>query len=138
MSGTGFLRPLLARGAGPQVLVNVTRGTVVSRQLEAAFQSGARKRGLLGREGLETDEALVIAPCSAVHTLFMRFPIDVLFVSRDGRVKRARRDLAPWRVAMGLGAFAVIEGPAGMIERSQTQAGDELALRDVAGAAASP
>jgi len=130
MSRAGFLDPLLRRQARPQELVNVTRGTVVARKLDAAFDSAARKHGLLGRDGLDDASALVIAPCSAVHTFFMRFPIDVLFVDRDGRVKRARRGLAPWRVALGLGAFAVVEGPAGMIQRSGTQAGDELALRE--------
>jgi len=138
MKGAGFLRPLLARDTSPQALVNVTRGTVVSRQVEAAFDSKSRKQGLLGREGLETDDALVIAPCSAVHTFFMRFAIDVLFVSHDGHVKSARRNLGPWRVALGLGAFAVVEGPAGMIERSGTKAGDELALREASLGALTP
>lgn len=130
MSRGGFLDPLLKRGARPQELVNVTRGTLVAGDLEAAFDSASRKHGLLGREGLGDGRALVIAPCSGVHTFFMRFPIDVLFVGRDGRVKKASPSVAPWRLALRPGSFAVVEGAPGMIERSGTRPGDQVALRD--------
>jgi uncharacterized membrane protein (UPF0127 family) len=129
MSRAGFLEPLLTRAAAPQALVNLTRGTVVAGRVEGAFDSASRKHGLLGRDGLETENALVIAPCSGVHTFFMRFPIDVLFVARDGRVKKATRSVSPWRIALGLGSFAVVEGAPGMIERSGTRSGDQVALR---------
>ena len=130
MSRAGFLAPLLKRAAPRQALVNVTRGTVVAEQLEAAFDSRSRKQGLLGREGLDDGRALVIAPCGGVHTFFMRFPIDVLFVGRDGRVRKVKPAVAPWRLALGLGAFAVVEGAPGMIERSGTRPGDQVALRE--------
>ncbi len=130
MSGAGFLEPLLKRDVAPQQLVNLTRGTVLAGRVEGAFDSASRKHGLLGRDGLDGESALVIAPCSGVHTFFMRFPIDVLFVARDGRVRKVRRSVAPWRVAIGPGAFAVIEGAAGMLERSGTLPGDRLALRE--------
>jgi len=128
MSGTGFLAPLL-RDAAPASLVNETRGTLVAGRLLTAFDSASRKRGLLGRDGLPDDCALVIAPCSGVHTFFMRFPIDVLFVSRDGRVRKTRRAMAPWRIAVAVGGFAVIEAPAGTIERTGSSPGDRVALR---------
>jgi len=130
MSRAGFLEPLLKRNAAPQQLVNLTRGTVVATRLEGAFDSASRKQGLLGRDGLDGERALVIAPCSGVHTFFMRFPIDVLFVARDGRIKKVSRSVAPWRVALSLGAFAVVEGAAGMVDRSGTLPGDQLGLRD--------
>jgi uncharacterized membrane protein (UPF0127 family) len=57
--------------------------------------------------------ALILAPCWSIHTWFMRFPIDVLFVSRTGTVLGARHALAPWRLALRPGAFAVIELAAG-------------------------
>ena len=130
MSRAGFLEPLLKRAAGPQALVNLTRGTVVAAQVEGAFDSASRKHGLLGRNGLEAERALVIAPCSGVHTFFLRFPIDVLFVGRDGRIRKAKRSVVPWRIALALGAFAVVEGGPGMIERSGTRPGDQLGFRD--------
>ncbi|MBP7569570.1 MAG: DUF192 domain-containing protein [Acidobacteria bacterium] len=109
-------------------MANRTRGTVVGEEVEAAFDSAARKRGLLGREGLPAGVAMVIAPCGAVHTWFMRFSIDVVFAARDGRVLKVRPNVAPWRLAVGLRAFAAIEGAVGMIERSGTQTGDVLAV----------
>ena len=129
MSRAGFLQPLLESGSASPVLVNVTRGTVVAGRLDAAFDSGSRRRGLLGREALPAGQALVIAPCSGVHTFFMRFAIDLLFVGRDGRVRKAKRAMAPWRLAFRPGGFAVIEAAPGTIERSGTETGDLLALR---------
>lgn len=67
---------------------------------------------------------MVIAPCSAVHTFFMRFAIDVLFVARDGRALKIYVALPPWRLAFGFGAFAVIELAAGALELSDTRVGD--------------
>jgi uncharacterized membrane protein (UPF0127 family) len=101
----------------------------VGDHVEAAFDSRTRKRGLLGREALPKDTALVIAPCNGIHTWFMRFPIDIVFVAKDGRVLKARSGVGPWRVALSLRAFAVIEGPVGMIERSRTEPGDVVSLR---------
>ncbi len=92
-----FLRPLLARHPVAQALVNERTGSVVAETLETAFDSGTRRRGLLGRDDLAAGTALVLAPCNAVHTVRMRFPIDVVFVARDGRVTkivRAARRLA--------------------------------------------
>ena len=57
--------------------------------LETAFDSGTRRRGLLGRDDLAAGTAMVLAPCNAVHTCRMRFPIDVVFAARDGRVTRS-------------------------------------------------
>jgi len=72
--------------------------------------------------------AIIIAPCSAVHTFFMRFSIDVVFAARDGRVLKARRGVSPWRVAAAWRAFAAIELPAGTIERTGTRHGDRLEI----------
>ena len=53
------------------------------------------------------------APCTAVHTWFMRFPIDVLFVSKGGVIRKVRNAVHPWRFAIAWRAYAVIELPAG-------------------------
>ena len=86
-----FLRPLLARHPVAQALVNERTGSVVAETLETAFDSGTRRRGLLGRDDLPAGSALVLAPCNAVHTVRMRFPIDVVFVAtgRAGHEDRA-------------------------------------------------
>jgi uncharacterized membrane protein (UPF0127 family) len=71
----------------------------------------------------------VIAPCSAVHTFFMKFPIDVVFVDRDGRILRIATSVPPWRVAGSLRAFATIELAAGTAARAAMATGHRLTLR---------
>jgi uncharacterized membrane protein (UPF0127 family) len=112
----------------PHELLNVGRGSVVAVRVELAVDSESRRRGLLGRDFLEAGSALVIAPCSSIHTFFMRFAIDVIFVARDGRVLKTCADVAARRIAIRLGAFAVIELPAGTLARAEALPGDVLQL----------
>ena len=98
--------------------------------VELADTSETRRRGLLGRDSLDPSAALIIAPCSAVHTFFMRFVIDVVFVDRNGSVLKGVADLKPWRIAARPGAFAVVELNAGAIRRSEVNVGDRLTLRE--------
>ena len=124
-----FLSPLLSDPEAPQHLVNVGRGTVLATRIETAFDSAARNRGLLGREGLPPGSAMVIAPSNSVHMFFMRFPLDIVFAARDGTVLKACPNVRPWRIALAWRAFAVIEGPVGMIGQTGTMPGDKLAVR---------
>jgi uncharacterized membrane protein (UPF0127 family) len=89
-----------------------THGTIASI-VELAVSRVDRRRGLLGRNGLDASAALMLAPCAAVHTAFMRFTLDVVFVDRAGRVKKIVQGLAPWRMSASLGAYAAIELAAG-------------------------
>jgi hypothetical protein len=124
-----FLQPLLRRSDRPALqLVNERSGAVVATRLEAAFDSASRKRGLLGRDRLDEGAAFVIAPCGAVHTWFMKFPIDIVFAARDGRVLKVTPRVAAWRLVFGWRAFATIELPAGAAARARLRAGDRLAL----------
>jgi uncharacterized membrane protein (UPF0127 family) len=123
-----FLSPLLRRAPHSVGLRNLRNGHILATKLETAFDSAARRRGLLGREYLPDGAALVIAPCGAVHTFFMRFPIDIVFASRDGRVVKTRSTVPPRRLTGTLRAFAVIELPAGVLERSGTRSGDVLEI----------
>lgn len=124
---TGFLAPLADHPRRPHVLRNLRTGKIVASHLEAAFNPGVRRKGLLGRSSLAAGTALILAPCRAVHTCFMRFPIDIAFVSRSGRVRKVCRNVAPWRLAGSLRAYAVIELAAGALDRSDTQPLDSLA-----------
>ena len=123
-----FLEPLLKASADGLALYAIGRDAPVATVLEAAFDSTSRNRGLLGRDALAADTALVIAPCSAVHTFAMRFPIDVIFAARDGRVVKIRHSVPASRIAVGLGAFAVIEMAAGAAVRAGLHAGDRLVV----------
>jgi uncharacterized membrane protein (UPF0127 family) len=121
-----FLSPLLRQGSGPLALTNTRNNQIVARTLLTAFDSASRRTGLLGRDSLEDGSALIIAPCQAIHTFSMRFAIDVLFVSKDGRVLKVRSNVRPGRIAAALRGFAVVELPVGAIERSGTRSGDQL------------
>lgn len=104
------------------------RNAAIATRLETAFDSATRRRGLLGRTWFEPGSALIIAPCSAVHTFFMRMVIDVVFASRDGRVLKTYARLPAWRLAFALGGFAAIELPAGTIEAREIGRRDRLFL----------
>ena len=94
--------------AGVRLVNERTTGTVADI-VELAVTRAERRRGLLGRDSLNLSAALMLAPCTAVHTAFMRFTIDVVFVDREGRVRKIVRGLAPWRVSAAVGAYAAIE-----------------------------
>ncbi len=79
-----------------------------------------RKRGLLGRDGLPAGSALMLEPCPAVHTAFMRFAIDIVFVDRQGYAVKIVRNLGPWRIAVAPRAHAVVEMAAGQLELRST------------------
>ena len=123
-----FLSPLLREPNRPWVLEDTTAGAVLASSVEAAVASESRRRGLLGRTGLG-DAALVIAPSNAVHTFFMRFPIDVVFVDRTGRVLRIAASVPAWRMTGSWRAFATIELAAGTAARAGMTTGHILALR---------
>ena len=106
----------------------VRSGTALAQRVELAADSESRRRGLLGREGLDEGAALIIAPCNAVHTFFMRFAIDIVFAALDGRILKTRTAVVPWRIAFSVGAFATVELPAGAIARADARPGDVLQL----------
>jgi uncharacterized membrane protein (UPF0127 family) len=126
-----FLAPLLKTSGAASMLCIEGREPPLATVLETAFDSASRNRGLLGRDGLADGSALVIAPGSAIHTFGMRFPIDVIFAARDGRVLKLRRAIPSARLSMALRSFAVIEMAAGSIDRAALAVGDRLVVRPV-------
>ena len=126
MSRSHFLQPLLRRHEGRLLLWNTRTRLPVATVVETAFDSADRRRGLLGRDGLAAGHALVIAPTNLVHTFSMRFPIDIIFAARDGRVLKVRRAVPPRRIAGSLRGFAVVELAAGQIDASGTRVGDTI------------
>jgi uncharacterized membrane protein (UPF0127 family) len=87
----------------------------------------SRLRGLMWRKHLAADEGMLLAT-SSIHTSFMRFPIDLVFLDRSFRVVRIVSSLKPWRVAVELSSHAVLELPAGTATRAHLEAGEELSL----------
>lgn len=126
-----FLTPLLRTPEHRFILHDVDAATVLATQIEAAFDSKTRRRGLLGRSDFAEGSALVIAPCSAIHTFFMNMVIDVAFVSRAGVILKIYPSLPAWRLAFAFGAFAAIELPAGTLSRSRTARPHRLQLSPI-------
>jgi uncharacterized membrane protein (UPF0127 family) len=123
-----FLLPLIRYDDRPHELRNTRTGRLVAQSVIPAFDSDARRKGLLGRDSFEEGSAIVIAPSSAIHTFFMQFPIDALFVRRDGVVVKVRRNIPPWRTAAALWAYAVIELPGGTLTADDVKVGDALTM----------
>ena len=110
------------------VLINERTDTPVATAVELATTRRTRRKGLLGRNSLDPQSAIVLVPCTAVHTAFMRFPIDVVFVDRGGRAVRVVHNLHPWRIAAARKAHSVIELAAGRAREAGIHVGDRLYL----------
>lgn len=105
--------------------LNVTKGTWLASDLEVADSFLKRLRGLLGRIHLPDSRGLWITPCDSIHTIGMLFPIDVVFLNREGRVVKAIHNLAPFRLVLTVKtASSVIELPAGTLRQTHTEEGD--------------
>jgi uncharacterized membrane protein (UPF0127 family) len=119
-----------AKADGRQfALVDAATGRVVVPRLEFALDSVSRRKGLLGRDGLDPGAGLVIAPSNSVHTFFMRFAIDIVFLHRSGRVLKIRHRVPARRVAVSATAHAVLELPAGAAAAAGISVGATLALQ---------
>jgi hypothetical protein len=86
----------------------------------------ARMKGLLGRRTLEPGEGMLIRPAPSIHTFFMRFPIDAVFLSRESEVLKVASDVAPWRTRSCRKAYAVLELAAGEAQRRRLAVGDHI------------
>jgi uncharacterized membrane protein (UPF0127 family) len=91
-----------------------------------ADTSKTRNIGLLKHERLEPGEGLWITPCEGIHTVGMKFPIDVLFLNRGHKVVKIRAAMPRWRIAACLWAHSVLELPSGTAAATKTAAGDQL------------
>jgi uncharacterized protein len=112
-----------------KLIVNLSRGRSVCVG-QVADRPLSRMRGLIGRSGLPAGEGMLLRPAPAIHTAFMRFPIDALFLDRDLEVLEVVERLRPWRMASKRNARAVLELPAGESARRGVAVGDKLELRD--------
>src|SRR5512141_1944712 len=92
-------------------VTNCAHGTVLATRIEVADSGPKRAEGLLGRNGLGSGEGLWIVPCESIHTFFMRFAIDLVYLDRKNKVKKVRSEVGPWRVSACLSAHSVLELP---------------------------
>ncbi len=108
---------------------NLTRGTLIADTGSPARSPLKRMIGLLGRERLNSGEAMVIIPCRSIHMLFMKFPLDVIFIDRANTVVGLCPDIRPFQFSPFFPqAHSAIETPAGIIAASRTQMGDSIQI----------
>ncbi|MEM1058796.1 MAG: DUF192 domain-containing protein [Verrucomicrobiota bacterium] len=108
-------------------VTNTTRQAVLVEAGGIADNPLTRVRGLLGRRGLEPGDGLLITPCTSIHSMWMRFRFDAVFLSREGEVIHLIEDMAPWRCSpLVWKAQSVLEVPSGTAARTGTRLGDRL------------
>jgi len=126
----GLRNRLASRRQAPRSILlrvtNLTRNTMLATCMEVAESAAMRNKGLLGRKQLAPGEGLWISPCEAVHTFWMKFPIDLVYLDRKNRIRKLVSTVPPWRLSACLRAHSVLELPSGTIRETQTQPGDTL------------
>lgn len=126
MNAPDFTRRVGASAARGTVVLNREDGSVVCERCVVADRMLSRMKGLLGKRSLATGDGLLIRPAPSVHTFFMRFPIDIVFLSRNGEVLKVSADVGPWRVRSCRRAYATLELAGGEAERRGINTGDLL------------
>ena len=109
-------------------VTNARNGAVLADRAGIANTSAKRRAGLLQRTSLEAGEGLWIVPTEGVHTVGMKFAIDLVFMNRARTVVKVCSRVPKWRLALCLSAHSVLELPAGVIDSTQTMIGDQLVL----------
>ncbi len=103
-------------------------GRVVCERCLVATRPLQRMRGLLGRRELPEGEGILLRRAGSIHTFFMRFPIDVVFLNGQQRVLRVAADVPPWRALVQKGARSVLELPAGEAARRGLVVGERVVV----------
>jgi uncharacterized membrane protein (UPF0127 family) len=109
-------------------ILNRTRGTVLCERAEIADRPLRRMRGLLGRDALPAGDGLLLQPAPSIHSAFMRFEFDAVFLDRDLQVLKVSDRVPPWRARSARGARSVLELAAGEAERRGLEVGDQLVV----------
>jgi hypothetical protein len=107
---------------------NPGRGTVLGDAVTLANTSVARNVGLLKHKSLPAGQGMWIVPCGSIHTCFMRFAIDLVYLDKLLRVRKVCHSVQPWRISACPFAHSVIELPAGSVAGTGTQRGDQLSI----------
>lgn len=110
-------------------LINKTNGSILANNVEMAGNFTKRLKGLMGRPVLKRGEAMILYPCSSIHTFFMNFPIDVLFIDRNAVVLKTIENMKPYRISPVIKeSYMVVELPAGCLSATSTTAGHHLEI----------
>jgi uncharacterized membrane protein (UPF0127 family) len=110
-------------------VINLTKKTWLATKVRKADNFLTRLVGLLKRKTLGPEEALWLMPSKGIHTIGMKFPIDVVYLNRRNLVVRLISGMAPYRVSsVSLRTYSILELPNGTIKKSRTEIGDQLEI----------
>ena len=110
-------------------IINLTKNQILAEEVFLSASFLKRLKGLLGYSSIGKNQAMILHPANAVHTFFMRFPIDVLFVDKNNIVLKAVSNMRPFRATgIYLKSLFVIELHSGIINSTQTAEGDYLQI----------
>lgn len=111
-------------------LVNLSTGAIVASRITSAENVIDSTRGLLGRQTLSPGEGLFLKNTASIHTFFMRMPLDLISIDKEGKVVKTKCGLAPFRLFLGgKGAHSIVELPEGSLKSVAVNIGDVLVLR---------
>ena len=110
---------------------NVTKNRLVVETVQVADNVFSRFLGLMGKPGIPRNEGLWIVPCSDIHSCFMRFEFDALFINKEGKVLHTVERMKAWRLSKFVrGGWGVLELDGGVIADSGTEIGDVVEFRE--------
>lgn len=113
------------------MILNIDTGKTIVEELHKAQTFWQRFFGLITYKNLSDNEGMILIGCNGIHTLFMRFPIDVIYLNEYYQIIEAYKDVAPWKIlAIRKKAKYVIELPAGTLANSRTKKGHRVIIRD--------
>lgn len=113
-----------------RMILNLTRGNVLCEHVEIADKALLRMRGVLGRNSLPRGEGVLLQPAPSIHTAFVRFEFDAVFLDGRLNVTRVIERLKPWRVVSSKRAVSVLELAAGEVARRGVRVGDQIVVAD--------
>jgi uncharacterized membrane protein (UPF0127 family) len=111
------------------IIKNITRNTIISSKPKYAKSFVSRLKGLLGQKDFGEYDGLVIRRCKAIHTIGMKFFIDVIFYDRNFKVSEIYEKLKSNKIVFAKSSYGVIELPAGIINKTSTQKNDIIEFK---------
>ncbi len=110
-------------------IINKSNNKIIGNKIAHANNFVTRFFGLMGKKALNEEEGLLITPCNSIHMMFMKFPLDIIFLDKQFKIVYVIESLKPWRVSPVIfKAQSVIELPEGTISRSESKVDDTLEI----------
>lgn len=110
-------------------LINTSSGQVIGDKI--VYANGIYKRfiGLMGKKNLEKNEGIFLTPCNSIHMMFMKFPIDIIFLDRKNKIIHITENIQPWKISKVIfKAQSVLEVPIGTVKETKSKIGDSLSI----------